>query len=178
MSTGISGSKTVFNCATTFGCSSAVTAGSNSPISGFSDPVGSGGGAVSASVFHASGALNGDGSWCQPLRSAAGVGAAGSGVAGADGAVTAAASSSFFEPVKNEKRPMSSTQQFAHAAEGRDERVDVLCGVVHRERGARGRRNAEAIHDGLRAVMAGPNRDAFAIDNRADVVRVRAVEDE
>ena len=58
------------------------------------------------------------------------------------------------------------------------ERVDVLAGVVHRQRGTRGGGHAKAIHDRLRAMMAGTDGNAFAIDDGADVVRVYAVEHE
>ena len=55
MSTGISGSYTVLITSMTFCWNSAVRAGSVAPICGVS-PVASGRGAVSASVFQASGA--------------------------------------------------------------------------------------------------------------------------
>ena len=56
--------------------------------------------------------------------------------------------------------------------------VDVLARVVHRERGARRRRYAKLAHQGLRAMMPGPDADADSTENLPDVVRVRAVERE
>ncbi len=49
--------------------------------------------------------------------------------------------------------------------------IDFGAGVVQRERSARGGWNAEELHHRLRAVMSGADRDAFAIEDRADVVR-------
>ena len=46
------------------------------------------------------------------------------------------------------------------------------------ERRANRRRDAEAVHHRLRAVLAGPDGDAFAVEDRADVVRVHAVDHE
>src|SRR5689334_22439852 len=106
MSTGISGSKTVFTTSTTFGCNSAVTARSIDPICGAS-PVGSGGGAVSASTFQASGGVNGV---CDPLDGASadacGVPFVAAGASAPDGALGGGAvTGSSFLPPKNEKIP-------------------------------------------------------------------------
>ncbi len=46
------------------------------------------------------------------------------------------------------------------------------------ERGARGRRHAEALHHRHRAVVAGADGDAFVIEDGAEVVRVDAIERE
>ena len=62
--------------------------------------------------------------------------------------------------------------------DGGREHVDLFEGVVHRERGAGGRRNAQPIHDRLRAVMTGADRHAFTVDDRADIVRMDTVDDE
>ena len=65
-----------------------------------------------------------------------------------------------------------------HAPERAHQRVDLVASVVHRQRCARGRGHAEAIHDRLRAVMTGADGDALAIHDRPDVVRVHPVEHE
>ena len=82
-------------------------------------------------------------------------------------------------PSRNEKiahgYPISARHALAAPATSAS---TVFRRVVHRERRARRGRDAEAIHDRLRAVMAGANRDAFAIDDRADVVRMDAVHHE
>ena len=57
-------------------------------------------------------------------------------------------------------------------------RVDVLVGVVHGERRARGRRHAEAAHQRLGAVVAGAHAHALAAEDLGHVVRVDAVERE
>jgi MFS family permease len=56
--------------------------------------------------------------------------------------------------------------------------VHVGARVVHGERRARRRRYAELAHQRLRAMMPGPDADADAPQDLADVVRVRAVERE
>ena len=53
--------------------------------------------------------------------------------------------------------------------------VDVFGGVVHAERSARGRRDAEVFHHRLSAVMARANGHAFRVDDGAAVVRMRCV---
>ena len=62
--------------------------------------------------------------------------------------------------------------------ERRDQAVELVARVVEGQRGPRRGRNAEAIHHRLRAVMTDAHGDAFAIEDRADVVRVHTVEDE
>src|SRR5260221_12568906 len=74
--------------------------------------------------------------------------------------------------------PGTSREYLADLHERPPERVQFLAGVVHREGRARRPRNLEAIHHRLRAVMAGPDRDTFLIEDRADVVGVHAVHDE
>ena len=49
---------------------------------------------------------------------------------------------------------------------------------VDAEAGARGAVEAEAVHQRLGAMMAGAHRDALAVEQRRDVVRVRPVERE
>ena len=58
------------------------------------------------------------------------------------------------------------------------ERVELLAGVEAGERGAGGGRDAEALHHRLRAVVPGAHGDALAVEDRADVVRVDALEHE
>ena len=52
--------------------------------------------------------------------------------------------------------------------------VDLVEGVVEPEGGAAGRGHAEAGEQRLGAMGAGPHRDALAVDDRRDVVRVGA----
>src|SRR5204862_5773731 len=74
--------------------------------------------------------------------------------------------------------PGASGEYLADLAQRPAERVQFLARVVERERRPGGRRNPEALHDGLRAVVPGPDRHALAIHDRADVLGVDAVHDE
>ena len=56
--------------------------------------------------------------------------------------------------------------------------VDFLALVVEGQRHARGAGHAHALHGGLRAVVAGADGDAVAVEDGAEVVRVDAVEHE
>ena len=51
-------------------------------------------------------------------------------------------------------------------------------GVVERERGSRGGRHAEPLHQRLGAMVTRADADAVAVQDRADVVRMHAVEHE
>ena len=57
-----------------------------------------------------------------------------------------------------------------------NESVDVFPGVVEREGCAHGCRYAEVLHHGLRAVVAGPHRNALVVEDRSDIVGVHSVE--
>src|SRR6476659_6566194 len=57
-----------------------------------------------------------------------------------------------------------------------DQRIDFRRRRVEVERGSRRRLDAEASVRRLRAVMAGPDRDAERVEHLAHVVRVHAVE--
>src|SRR5207245_3351954 len=59
-----------------------------------------------------------------------------------------------------------------------DERVDVVEIVVDVEGRPRGRGEIEPLHEGLGAVMAGPDADPLDIEDRGDVVRMGAVDRE
>src|SRR5450759_1930437 len=59
-----------------------------------------------------------------------------------------------------------------------DERVDVGFVVVDVERRSGGGGNAEDAHQGLRAVMPGPDADPVLVDDLGDVVGVDALEQE
>src|SRR6266511_2958786 len=59
-----------------------------------------------------------------------------------------------------------------------DERVDVLAGVVERERWADNGLDAEAAQDRLGAVVARAHGDALLVERGADVLGAEAVEDE
>ena len=58
------------------------------------------------------------------------------------------------------------------------QRIDLGLGIVHGERGPARRRDAEPLHQRLRAVVAGAHRDARAVDDGRDVVRVQPVDAE
>src|SRR5688500_1753888 len=62
--------------------------------------------------------------------------------------------------------------------DGVDERVDLLERVVDVERRACGGGRTQRAHQRLRAVVAGPHRDTLAVHDRADVVRVNALDRE
>src|ERR1051325_10832836 len=63
-------------------------------------------------------------------------------------------------------------KQLARLPQRRDEGIDVVDVVIDVERRARGRRNAKAPHQRLRAVMPGADADAVAIQNRGEIVRM------
>src|SRR3972149_12289425 len=67
-----------------------------------------------------------------------------------------------------------SPEDLLHAADARYQRVDFRHGVIERERRTRRRRNPEALHHRLRAVVAGADRHTLLIEQRADVVRMHA----
>src|SRR5258707_11380555 len=56
--------------------------------------------------------------------------------------------------------------------------VDFFLGVVEGKRGPCSSRNAKAIHERLSAMMARTDGDAFAVEDRAQVVGMDAFEDE
>src|SRR6187455_2485833 len=56
--------------------------------------------------------------------------------------------------------------------------LDVLGIVVDVEAGPRRRRQVVTLHEGLRAVVAGPNRDPLLIQDGRDVVWMDAIDDE
>src|SRR3989441_2864341 len=64
------------------------------------------------------------------------------------------------------------SEQLAGLAYGRDEGVDVVHVIIDVERGTRGRGDAEPAHQRLGAVVAGPNTDAVAVQDRRQVVRM------
>src|SRR4051794_36603007 len=56
--------------------------------------------------------------------------------------------------------------------------VDLRPGVVERKRRPAGRSHAEALEQRHRAMRAGADRDAGAVDQRRDVVRMRPLHGE
>ena len=58
------------------------------------------------------------------------------------------------------------------------QRLDIRFIAVRREARARGRGDAEQVHQRLRAMMAGADRDALVVQYGADVVRMNPVERE
>src|SRR2546425_6973401 len=54
------------------------------------------------------------------------------------------------------------------------ERVHLFFGVVERKGSTRSSGDPEALHNGLRAVMARPDRNTLLVENRPDIVRVDA----
>src|SRR5919205_1038206 len=71
-----------------------------------------------------------------------------------------------------------SGEDFDDLLHGRDEGVHLFPGVVEGEGGAGRGRDAEVLHDGLRAVVAGADGDALLVEDGAHVVRVHLVDDE
>src|SRR5467141_1893505 len=63
-------------------------------------------------------------------------------------------------------------EQLASLTHSGDEGVDVVDVIIDVEGRARGRRNAQSSHQRLRAVVAGPNTDAVAVQDRRQVVRM------
>ena len=57
-------------------------------------------------------------------------------------------------------------------------RFDLVMGVVERQRRAAGRRHAEELHQRMRAMVAGADRDAFQVEQGGQVVRMRAFDQE
>ena len=53
--------------------------------------------------------------------------------------------------------------------------IYLVEGVVESERCAHRGGNTKVVHDGLRTVVPGPNRYAFLIENRPDVMWVRGL---
>src|SRR5580698_7394380 len=64
------------------------------------------------------------------------------------------------------------------ARDGRGEPVDLLEGVVEGERSVRGGRYLEEFHHRHGAVMAGADGDAILVEDRAEIVRMHALDDE
>lgn len=56
--------------------------------------------------------------------------------------------------------------------------INFLARIVESKRSARGCRNTEKLHHGLRAVMSGANGDALLVKDRADVVRMNVFDRE
>ena len=56
------------------------------------------------------------------------------------------------------------------------QRINLCGGVIKGEGGARGGRDAEALHDRLRAMVPGSNGDPLGVEDGADVVGVDRVE--
>src|SRR5688572_28857893 len=71
-----------------------------------------------------------------------------------------------------------SSEDLAYVVESVDERIDVGARVVHGKRRPRRRRDAEALHQRLRAVVAGPHADTARSEDLGDVVRVGDVQRE
>src|ERR687889_787111 len=71
-----------------------------------------------------------------------------------------------------------SSEELLGRANSVGEGVDVVVAGVHVERGAGGRRDAVAPHDGPGAVVPHPDGDAQVVEDLTDVVRVDAVDGE
>src|SRR5215216_1023690 len=65
-----------------------------------------------------------------------------------------------------------------HLLYGGGQPVHLLLRVVEGEGGAGGGGDAEVLHDGLRAVVAGADGDDLLVEDGAHVVRVYLVDDE
>jgi hypothetical protein len=59
-----------------------------------------------------------------------------------------------------------------HSAEAGNERVDIVSVVVYLEGGSDRCRHPQGSRERFGAVVAGPDGDAFLIENRCNVVRV------
>jgi len=56
--------------------------------------------------------------------------------------------------------------------------VDIFFRIIHRNRGARGRRHVKSVHQRLGAVVPRPHGNAGAVDDHADVMGMRALDHE
>src|ERR1700690_3611506 len=72
----------------------------------------------------------------------------------------------------------SSSKHAMCAVDRCGEPVNLLERVVNGERGARGRRDFEKLHDRHRAVMPCPDRDAVLVEDRSEVMGMHARDDE
>src|SRR5207247_10467460 len=81
---------------------------------------------------------------------------------------------SAFEPARTVAGRLREDVQ--HLPEARREAVDFLGRVVHVERRPRGRGDVQALHEGLRAVVAGADRDPLDVGDGRYVVRVAVPE--
>src|SRR6185295_9378207 len=71
-----------------------------------------------------------------------------------------------------------SRKELVRLQQGLGEGVHLGLGIVHGERGAAGCRHAQALHQGLGAVVAGAHRHAGAVDDGGHVVWVQPVDAE
>jgi hypothetical protein len=71
-----------------------------------------------------------------------------------------------------------SSEKSLHSLNARGQRVDLLLGVVKSQRSAHRGGHAEAVHDRLSAMVAGPNRDTLAVQNSPHVVGMHAFQNE
>src|SRR5918993_3118651 len=69
-------------------------------------------------------------------------------------------------------------EDFDHFPHRGGEAVNLLLRVVEGEGGAGRGRHFEVLHDGLRAVVAGADGDALAVEDGAHVVRMHLFDDE
>src|SRR5271167_2408801 len=73
---------------------------------------------------------------------------------------------------------MSTSEHFLDFIDAAHQSVNFLVSIIASQSGAGGGGDAEAVHQGLGAVMAGADGDSFLVEHGADVVRVDAVEHE
>src|SRR5262249_21877105 len=81
-------------------------------------------------------------------------------------------------PGASAKRKQDSSEHLLHLVNPSHQGVDLLARVVEGKGCAGGGWDAEAFHERLCAVMAGADGDALFVQDRADIVRMNAVEDE
>jgi len=58
------------------------------------------------------------------------------------------------------------------------QRVNLLLRIVESQRGTRRGRNSKALHQGLGAVVTGPNGDTPLVEDRTNVVGMNTIQDE
>jgi len=71
-----------------------------------------------------------------------------------------------------------SSEKSLHSLDAGGQRIDLLLGVIKRQRCAYGGRHAEAVHDRLSAVVPGSNRDAFTVQYSPYIVGVYTFQNE
>jgi hypothetical protein len=80
--------------------------------------------------------------------------------------------------IRRRRAPASRAKKLLGLLQRRHQGVDFLMGVVEVETGAGGGRRAELFVQRHGAMVTGPNRNAFLIEKRGQVVRMNVAETE